>query len=364
MRSAIRLPVLAAAALCALAFAQGEVAPVNDLPNLYSTNFSWATLPDGRTWGAFSAVGIDNDGQSVWVAYRCGTNPDTPPGGRAFEFDSCSGSNLPAVMKFDAAGKLLKSFAAGMFIMSHKIYQDRAGNIWVLDQRGPNERELKKNPGERNKGHIAVKFSPEGKVLLTLGKPGVAGNPPEALTEPTSIVELPNGDLLISEGHTGGAGNIPPGTVARISRFTRDGRFIKSFGRPGSGPGEFIVPHDLALDPQGRLFVADRGNMRVQILDQEGNFIAQWKQFSRPSSINFHDGMIYVSDSESNRVAPHPGWKQGLRVGTLSDGVVRYFIPAEDDRTRPGAEGTTVDARGNIYGAEVGRLARHTRSTP
>lgn len=358
--SLVRIAAAAVFMWATCAFAQ-DIAPVNDLPNPYKTVAPWGNLPDGRSWGALSALTIDRDGESVWVAYRCGTHPDTPPGGQPFAFDSCVGLNYPPVMKFDATGKLLQSFGAGMFIMPHKIYQDRAGNIWVLDQRAPNERELKKYPGEKNKGHTVVKFSPEGKLLLTIGTPGVAGNPPEALNEPTSIVELPNGDFLISEGHSGAGVNLVSGTVARISRYTKDGKFIKSFGKYGVGPGEFRTPHDIALDPAGRLFVADRGNMRVQILDVEGNFIAEWKQYSRPSSINFHDGMIYVADSESNRVVPHPGWKQGIRIGTLSDGVVRYFIPADEARKRAGPEGTAVDSKGNIYGAEVGQVARHSR---
>lgn len=307
---------------------------------------------------------IDHDGESVWVAYRCGTNPGTPPGGQPFAFDSCANSDFPAVMKFDASGKLLKSFGAGLFIMPHKIYQDRAGNIWVLDQRGANARELKENPASRNRGHTAMKFSPDGQLLLIIGTPGVAGKPPEALTEPTSIVELPNDDVLISEGHSGQGVNLEPGAVARLSRFTKNGTFIKSLGRYGSGPGEFRTPHDLALDPQGRLFVADRGNMRVQILDQDGNFLAEWKQFSRPSTINIRDGLVYVGDSESNRVVPHPGWKQGIRIGDLDNGSVRWFIPVDEAHKRAGPEGTAVDAKGNIYGAEVGQIARHSKIAP
>jgi len=350
--------------LCAgWAQAQTDAAPASDLPNPYKTTAPWGALPQGRTWGTLSAVAIDHDGESVWVAYRCGTNPNTPPGGQAFAFDSCANSDFAPVMKFDASGQLQKSFGAGLFIMPHKIYQDRAGNIWVLDQRGPNPRELKENPASRDRGHTARKFSPDGKLLLTIGTPGVAGHPPQALTEPTSIVELPNGDLLISEGHSGQGVALEPDKVARISRFTADGKFIKSLGRYGTGPGEFRTPHDLALDPKGRLFVADRGNMRIQILDTEGNFIAQWKQFSRPSTINIHGGMVYVGDSESNRVVPHPGWKQGIRIGDLDSGAVRWFIPA-DEAKRPGPEGTAADAKGNIYGAEIGQIARHSKSAP
>ena len=207
---------------------------------------------------------------------------------------------VPPILKFDSSGKLLKSFGADMFIFPHKIYVDRDNNVWVVDQRSANERERKKYPNEKPKGQIVVKFSPEGKVLLTIGKPGVAGNPPEALTEPTCIVEAPNGDLFISEGHSGQYDNAGAQTVARISKFTRDGKFIKSFGKWGTGPVEFRTPHDMAMDSKGRLFVADRGNMRIQILDQNGTFITEWKQFSRPSAVFIRDGMIYVADSELN----------------------------------------------------------------
>src|SRR5947209_7819313 len=242
--------------------------PTNDLPNLYQSIAPWGNLPEGRKWGALNGVAIDNDGESVWVADRCGANPDIPPGASPFQYDSCAGSTLSPVLKFDSSGNLLKSFGAGMFIFPHKMYVDRDGNVWVVDMRGANERELKKSPEAKGKGHTVVKFSPEGKVLLTFGQAGVAGNPPDALTEPCSVAVAPNGDIFITEGHSGQAVNAPPDTVARISRFTKDGKFIKSFGKWGSGPVEFRTPHDIAMDSQGRLFVADRGNMRIQILDQ------------------------------------------------------------------------------------------------
>jgi sugar lactone lactonase YvrE len=250
-----------------------------------------------------------------------------------------------------------------MFLFPHKVYIDRDGNVWVADQRGPNERELAKSPESRNKGHIVVKFSPEGKVLLTIGKAGMPGNPPDALTEPTSIVMAPNGNVYISEGHQQGD-NAAPTTVSRISVFTKDGKYLKSFGKWGTGPGEFHGAHDLAMDAQGRLFVADRGNMRIQILDQNGTFIAEWKQFSRPSGVYIRNDLIYVADSESNGVAPHPGWKRGIRIGTVKDGNVTAFIP--DPREMMGtsaAEGVAVDAKGNVYGGEVGpqQVARHAK---
>lgn len=344
-------------------YSQGEPQPTNDAPNPYTSTEKWGKLPAGRTWGALNAVGIDRDGESVWVADRCGSNPDRPPAASAFAYDSCAGSMLPPILKFDASGNLVRSFGAGMFVFPHKVYVDPDGNLWVADQRGPNERELAKAPDSRNKGHIVVKFSPEGKVLLTLGKAGVAGDPPEALTEPTSIVMAPNGNVYISEGHQQGA-NGPATTVSRISVFTKEGKYIRSIGKYGTGPGEFHGAHDLALDAQGRLFVADRGNMRIQILDLEGKFIAEWKQFSRPSGVYIRNGLIYVADSESNGVAPHPGWKRGIRIGNVSDGKIVAFIP--DPREMMGtsaAEGVAVDAKGNVYGGEVGpqQVARHAK---
>ena len=136
---------------------------------------------------------------------------------------------------------------------------------------------------------------------------------------------------------------------------------MKVIGKRGTGPVEFDQPHALALDSKGRLFVADRGNNRIQILDQEGNFIAEWKQFSRPSGI-FIDkktDTLYSADSESGSVnPPHGAWKRGIRIGSIKDGKVVAFIPDPDTiGGTSSAEGIAVDSKGNIYGAEVGQHA-------
>lgn len=369
-RKASMPPIAALAGLAlyaATAFAAGDVRPTNDLPNPYPQTIApWGRLPEGQSWGALSGVGIDNDGASVWVANRCGANPDIPPGESPFMYDSCAGSSVAPVMKFDASGRLLKSFGAGLFIFPHKLHVDADGNIWVVDARAANPRERKKYPDEKPKGHIVVKFSPQGKVLMVIGTPGVAGNPPQALTEPCSVVTAPNGDIFIAEGHSGQYPGQGPDSVGRISKFTRDGKFIKSFGRWGTGPGEFKTPHDIALDAQGRLFVADRGNMRLQIFDQDGTFLDEWAQFSRPSGVAIRDGLIYVADSESNGLAfaAHPGWKRGIRIGRVDSGEVLYRIPdpLEMEGTSA-AEGLAVDAQGNVFGGEVGprQLVKHVR---
>ena len=365
----LALTASVAMTLCAIgALAQADVLPTNDLPDPYPVTIApWGHLPQGMTWGALNSVAIDNDGASVWVASRCGANPDIPPGESPYAYDSCAGSNVAPVMKLDSSGHLLKSFGAGMFIFPHKIYVDRDDNIWVVDARSANARERAKYPDAKPKGHVVVKFSPEGKVLMILGTPGTAGDPPQALNEPTSVVTAANGDIFVAEGHAGQYPGQGPDSVGRISKFTHDGKFLKSFGRWGSEPGQFKTPHDIVLDARGRLFVADRGNMRIQILDQEGAYLEEWKQFSRPSGLYIRDGLLYVADSESNGLpfAAHPGWKRGIRIGRVEDGKVLYRIPDPlEMQGTSAAEGVAVDARGDVYGGEVGprQLVKHIKS--
>jgi sugar lactone lactonase YvrE len=360
------LAAVSAALLCACATAWvWDGNPTNELPNPYRTLAPWGKLPEShRDWGALNGVAVDRDGRSLWVVDRCGRNPDAPPGENPFLFDTCAGSGWAPVHKLDADGNIVKSFGAGLFVFPHKIYQDRAGNVWVVDMRTYNDRERKKYPDAPPAGHTATKFDPDGRVLMTIGKPGVAGDPRDgALTEPCSIVEAPDGDLFIAEGHSGNPKS-PPGTVARISRFTRDGKFVRSFGKLGTGPVEFMTPHDIAIDGEGRLLVADRGNHRIQILDREGRYISEWKQFGRPSGVAVRDDRVYVADSESNGVAANPGWLRGIRVGELASGRVLYRIPDPLElKGTSAAEGVAVDAQGNVYGGEVGprQLVKHVK---
>lgn len=332
MRS-LKGAMMAVAAL-ATASALAE-APPNSQPNPFRTVENWFKLPAGRMWGSTSAVDIDRDGTSIWVAERCGAN-------------SCAGKMDPPILKFDQSGPLVKSFGGGMFVFPHGIAVDKDGNVWVTD-----------GQGRDGKGHQVFKFSPDGEVLMTLGKAGVAGDGPDTFNQPDDVAIAPNGDIFVSDGHTPAMGN------ARVMKFTKDGKFIKQWGKHGSGPGEFEVPHALAFDSRGRLFVGDRANNRIQIFDQDGNFIDQWKQFSRPSGvyIDNHD-VIYVTDSESTDKPGYgynPGWRRGIRVGSAKDGSVAAFIPDPLSPTADGklpatsaAEGVAADAAGNVYGAEVG----------
>jgi hypothetical protein len=323
-------------------YPQSAAQPVNDRPNPYQTVENYFKLPDGRTWGSTSAVDIDRDGKSIWVGERCGAN-------------SCAGSDLPSILKFDESGKLVKSFGGGMFLFPHGIHVDRDGNVWITDAQGPDG----KDPRRNGKGHQVVKFSRDGKVLMALGKAGVAGNGPDTFNEPNDVITAPNGDIFVADGHSGQGANAKPDTNARIVKFSKDGKYIKEWGKLGSGPGEFRTPHGLAFDSKGRLFVADRGNVRIQIFDQDGKFLEEWTQFSRLSGIFIdRNDMLYGADSESSATS-NPGWKRGMRIGSAKDGKVLYFIP--DPEQKPtgtsAAEGVAVDAAGNIYGAEVGPRA-------
>jgi DNA-binding beta-propeller fold protein YncE len=258
------------------------------------------------------------------------------------------------VHHFDESGKEIKSFGASMFVWPHGIHVDRDGNVWVADSRAASAEELTKFPGEGKKGSVVVKFSPDGKVLMTLGKPGVRGNPPEALTDPTDVVTDPrNGDVYVAESHT----NVSdPNLVGRISVFDKGGKFLRVIGKTGTGPGDFRTPHALEFDSQGRLIVADRHNHRIQILTRDGKFVREYDDFGRISGLAIDkDDVIYTADSESTERV-HPGWKRGIRIGSLKDGKVTIFIPPHAvPNSADGAmgEGIAIDAAGNIYTAEA-----------
>ena len=195
------------------------------------------------------------------------------------------------------------------------------------------------------------------------GTPGEPGNDERHFNAPSDVVVAPNGDIFVADGHADDTNN-------RVVKFSRDGLFLKAWGRTGYAPGEFRTLHSIAIDAQGRVFVADRSNNRIQLFDQDGNHLSSWTQFGRPSGIFFDDhGRIIVADSESDD-KENPGWEMGIRIGEAATGWVREFIlyPWGDPRDPrgTGAEFAAVDAAGNLYGGEPRprRLQKYVRVRP
>ena len=285
----------------------------------------WPDLPSNIKWGQVIGVDIDAQG-NIWVFHR---------------------SN-PPILEFDSSGKLLTSFGTDMFVQAHGLAIDSQGNIWVSDAQGKD-----------GKGQQVFKFSRDGKVLMTLGKAGVAGEGPDTFNGPTDVVVAKNGDIFVADGHD-------PDSNGRVVKFSKDGKFIKAWGKHGTGPGEFSTPHSIAMDSRGRLYVADRSNSRIQIFDQNGKFIAEWKQFGRPSGLFIDkNDMIYVADSQSN-AKQNPGFKRGIRIGSVKDGKVTAMIPFNepnpDGNNNNGIEGVAADSAGNVYGGQTGGEVLHKYS--
>jgi hypothetical protein len=335
MRFTLLAGVVVMALAGARAYTQADVLDPsrNPLPNPNPTVIkNWGALPDNRTWGSTAGVDIGPDGH-VWAYDRCGAN-------------TCAASNVNPILKFDrSSGKLLTSFGGGMIIFPHGLHVDRDGNVWVTDGQGNKE---------GTKGHQVIKFSPQGKVLMTLGKAGVPGNGPDTFNEPCDVITAPNGDIFVSDGHSGQNENPPPNANGRIVKFTKDGKYVKAWGKIGTAPGEFRTPHALAFDSRGRLFVSDRGNHRLQIFDQDGKFLDAWEQFSRVSGLFIdRNDQLYAIDSESSAMR-HPNWKTGVRIGSTKEDKVLAFVPPHQSENPWGAagEGVAVDREGNVYAAE------------
>ncbi|PCH61083.1 MAG: hypothetical protein COC19_05110 [SAR86 cluster bacterium] len=306
----------------------------NLTPNPYNTvnpgEEDWAELPDDRHWGSTSTVYAAGDG-NIWAAERCGANGnclDTP--------------DIDPVFLIDAQGDIIKSFGANTIVWPHGIFVDQQGNVWIADARGDEA---------RGKGHTVLKFSPEGELLMTLGQPGLAGKGDYIFDQPCDVLVAPNGDIFVADGHSANGNN-------RIVKYNSEGEYLMEWGSTGSEDGEMRVPHALAMDSLGRLFVADRANSRLQIFDQAGEHLDTWTQFGRPSGLYIDaNDTLYSADSESNTGARrNPGWYRGIRIGSAIDGFVTGFIPDPNTGMARGtsvAEGVTADEQGNVYGAEV-----------
>ena len=311
------------------------------LPNPTSEVITqWAALPDGRTWGSTAGIDIGPDGH-VWVYDRCGAN--------GLDGGCEANPDVDPILKYDRnTSEMLANFGAGLFVLPHGLHVDDDGNVWVTDSQG-NE--------AGTKGHQVIKFSPEGEELMRLGEAGQPGSGPGQLNEPCDVIVAPNGDIFVSDGHSGQSPDPPAGRTGRILKFDSEGNFIMEWGEIGFRPGQFRTPHALEFDSQGRLFVADRGNHRIQIFSQDGELLDIYQRYSRISGLFITaDDTLYAIDSESQETN-HYGWLNGVRVGSANEDRVTGFIPPHiptDGRVLQGlaGEGIAVDEDGNVFVAE------------
>jgi sugar lactone lactonase YvrE len=268
-----------------------------DVASPYTVVPGWGQLTAPLKWGEVPNVAID-------------------PKGTVFVFTRSE----PPVVELNPAGKVLKTWGQGMFVWPHGIRFDRDGNLWITDGRAAN-----------GNGQMVYKLSADGsRVLMTLGTKGVSGEGPNEFNGVTDVAIAPSGDIFVSDGHVN----------SRIVKFTKDGTFVKTWGKKGTGPGEFNLPHSIAFDSRGRLLVADRSNKRIQLFDQDGKFLEEWRQFGEASGIFIMpDDTLYVTDWQD---------KKAIFIGSAKDGSIKETI---EGLTL--AEGLTVDARGDIYAAET-----------
>ena len=317
-----------------------------------SVTRNWGQLPAGRQWGTTAGIDIDPTDGNVVAYERCGAGASGGAGGGPVD---CETNAVDPIFKFDRkTGAVLANFGKGVMVTPHGISVDKDGNVWVADFSGNKA---------GTKGHQVHKFSPKGEKLMSLGTAGKPGNADGQFNQPNDVVVGPDGSIYVADGHDaqGMTTNqaitegLARGATSRISKFSPDGKFIKSWGGIGVKHGEFRTPHALMFDAQGRLWVADRGNHRIEIFDQEGNYLESRYSFSRPSGFFIKGDMLYVIDSESTPLN-HPNWHDGVRIGPVNEDRVVAFIPPfeREDRVYQGVagEGVAVDADGTVFAAE------------
>jgi streptogramin lyase len=330
MQTSIRAKLLTAVAgvllISGAVLAQGpqHAVPYPRIDNAtaYKVDPSWPLeKPPGGEWtAAMSSVAIAPDG-NVWTFNR---------------------GKIP-VQVYSPQGKLLKYWGEGMFKNPHTVRFDNAGNLWIVDTLSQTVR----------------KFSPDGKVLMTVGTLDQAGEDQTHMNQPNDVAFAANGDLYVSDGY----GN------DRVVVFDKNGKFVRAWGKLGTGPGEFSQPHSIALDSRGRVYVADRNNARIQIFDPTGKFLAEWKNIVTPWYIVItKNDEVYVCGSSPMLWSEIPA-TQGTLATPPRDQILLKLDPeghikqlsvipkGENGKEKPGdlnwVHGMAVAADGTIYFSDV-----------
>jgi DNA-binding beta-propeller fold protein YncE len=230
------------------------------------------TMPDGWKFGRVSSVTVDKNNE-VYVFHR--------------------GEKADPIVVFDAKGKYLRSWGRGMFGNEHGMRADPDGNIWVTD----------------NGDHQVMKFDSKGELLLTLGVKGEHADDDKHFYRPTDIAFAPTGEVYISDGY----GN------ARVVKFTKDGKYIKAWGKHGTGPGEFNTVHSVAVDSKGTVYVSDRENNRIQIFDPNGKYLREWNHLGATQN-------IFVTKDDELWVITHRDNIENITYDTLAGRIMKIDI--------------------------------------
>jgi DNA-binding beta-propeller fold protein YncE len=291
--------------------------PHVSLASTYEVDASWPSKPKDFHWGAVSGIAVDAS-DNVYVFTRA----------------------EPPVQVYDPKGKYLRGWGQGMIKSAHHIKIDHEGNVWISDIGN----------------HVVQKYTPEGKLLLTLGTLGKAGRDKTHFNKPTDMAVTPSGEIFVSDGY----GN------ARIVHFDKEGKYIKEWGELGHKPGQFSIPHAIALDSKGRLYVADRNNVRVQVFNQEGKFLEQWTDLVTPWGfcVTKKDEIWVCGSSpmrwrkEDNTLGCPPKDQLFLKFNTEGKLLRLVTVPKGiDGLERPGelnwVHAIAVDSKGNLYAGDI-----------
>jgi pimeloyl-ACP methyl ester carboxylesterase len=291
--------------------------PRINMSTSYQVDATWPRRPQNVSWGPMSGVAVDAQ-DNVWVLSRTD----------------------PPVQIYRPEGTFLRAWGEGLLDTPHQLKLDRQGNVWLAD----------------SGNHVVLQCTPQGKVIRTLGTRREPGCDERHFNRPADMVVTPEGDVFVADGY----GN------ARVVHFDRNGTFVKSWGKLGTEPGDFSLPHAIALDSRGRLYVADRNNVRIQVFDQNGNFLDQWPNIVVPCAFWMtRDDELWVCGSSpmtwraDDKVLGYPPVDQlFMRFNSSGKLLQLWAAPkGEDGKERPGdlnwAHGMALDSKGNIYAVDI-----------